>query len=103
MFKEAATSGSSINLEEYMTSVTSYICKCIDDVTVSKTITTRSNQKPWMMTALLKEAKRANVQRIHSHFQDSRDPRHMWQGIQVITNYKTTSPACDSDTSLPIR
>ncbi|GAA6103466.1 complement C3-like [Tachysurus ichikawai] len=28
--------------------VTSYISKCIDDVTVSKTITTRSNQKPWM-------------------------------------------------------
>ncbi|KAK3573263.1 hypothetical protein QTP86_019238, partial [Hemibagrus guttatus] len=25
----------------------------------------------------------------------------MWQGIQVITNYKTTSPACDSDASLP--
>ncbi|KAK3521818.1 hypothetical protein QTP70_018552, partial [Hemibagrus guttatus] len=36
-----------INLEEY-TSVTSYIGKCIDDVTVSKTITTHSNQKPWM-------------------------------------------------------
>ncbi|KAK3546573.1 hypothetical protein QTP70_029961, partial [Hemibagrus guttatus] len=28
--------------------VTSYIGKYIDDVTVSKTITTRSNQKPWM-------------------------------------------------------
>ncbi|KAK3521645.1 hypothetical protein QTP70_014707, partial [Hemibagrus guttatus] len=25
----------------------------------------------------------------------------MWQGIQVITNYKTTSSACDSDASLP--
>ncbi|KAK3516410.1 hypothetical protein QTP70_010738 [Hemibagrus guttatus] len=25
----------------------------------------------------------------------------MWQGIQVITNYKTTSPVCDSDASLP--
>ncbi|KAK3527484.1 hypothetical protein QTP86_023019, partial [Hemibagrus guttatus] len=32
------------------------------------------------------------------HFEDSRDTRHMWQGI---TNYKTTSPACDSDASLP--
>ncbi|KAK3519702.1 hypothetical protein QTP70_001713 [Hemibagrus guttatus] len=57
MFKEAATSGSFINLEEYTTSVTSYVGKCIDDVTVSKTITTRSNQKPWMIAkvrALLK-------------------------------------------------
>ncbi|KAI5102839.1 gastrula zinc finger protein XlCGF28.1-like [Silurus meridionalis] len=25
----------------------------------------------------------------------------MWQGIQAITNYKTTSPACDRDASLP--
>ncbi|KAK3537153.1 hypothetical protein QTP70_002658 [Hemibagrus guttatus] len=32
---------------------------------------------------------------------DSRDPGRMWQGIQVIMNYKTTSPACDSDASLP--
>ncbi|KAK3510371.1 hypothetical protein QTP70_005670 [Hemibagrus guttatus] len=49
MFREAVTNGDSINLEEYSTSVTSYIGKCIDDVTisvtVSKTITTRSNQK----------------------------------------------------------
>ncbi|KAK3569833.1 hypothetical protein QTP86_005863 [Hemibagrus guttatus] len=48
MFREAATNGDSINLENYTTSVTSYNGKCIDDVTVSKTITTRSNQKPWM-------------------------------------------------------
>ncbi|KAK3507128.1 hypothetical protein QTP70_007960 [Hemibagrus guttatus] len=109
---------------------TSYIGKCIDDVTVSKTITTRSNQKPWMTAevhALLKsrdsvfragdkmalrtaraklsrairEAKRTHTQRIHGHFQDSRDSWRMWQGIQAITNYKTTPSACDSDASLP--
>ncbi len=28
--------------------MTAYIKKCIDDVTVTKTITTRANQKPWM-------------------------------------------------------
>ncbi|KAK3510311.1 hypothetical protein QTP70_000464 [Hemibagrus guttatus] len=39
--REAATNGNSINLEEYTTSVTSYIGKCIDDMTISKTITTR--------------------------------------------------------------
>ncbi|KAK3567736.1 hypothetical protein QTP86_024052, partial [Hemibagrus guttatus] len=130
MFREAATNGNSINLEEYTTSVTSYIDKCIDDVTVSKTITTRSNQKPWMtaevcallksrdsafragdkealrtarakLSRAIKEAKRMHAQRIHGHFQDSGDSRHMWQGIQAITNYKTTPSACDSDTSLP--
>ncbi|KAK1789495.1 hypothetical protein P4O66_015415 [Electrophorus voltai] len=47
-FKEAATDGGTVNLEEYTASVTGYISKCIGDVTVSKTITTRPNQKPWM-------------------------------------------------------
>ncbi|KAI4896082.1 hypothetical protein NFI96_027212 [Prochilodus magdalenae] len=113
MFREAAT-----------------YSKCIDDVTVSKTITTRPNQKPWMtaeVRALLKardsafkagdkaalrkaraklsrgirEAKRAHGQSIHSHFRDSGDTRRMWQGIQAITNYRTAPPACDSDASLP--
>lgn len=57
MFKEAATCDKHINLEEYAASVTGYISKCIDDVTVSKSITTRANQKPWLTTevrALLK-------------------------------------------------
>ncbi len=31
-----------------MNYITAYIKKCIDDVTVTKTITTRANQKPWM-------------------------------------------------------
>ncbi|KAI4880646.1 hypothetical protein NFI96_001018 [Prochilodus magdalenae] len=130
MFREAATYSTTPDLEEYTSSVTSYIGKCIDDVTVSKTITTRPNQKPWMtaeVRALLKardsafkagdkaalrkaraklsrgirEAKRAHGQSIHSHFRDSGDTRRMWQGIQAITNYRTTPPACDSDASLP--
>ncbi|KAK3506172.1 hypothetical protein QTP70_014844 [Hemibagrus guttatus] len=109
--------------------VTCYIGKCINDVTLSKTITTRSNQKLWMtaeVSALLKlrdsasawgeedlknskgqtlraikEAKRTHARRFHGHFQYSRDSRCMWQGIQVITNYKTTASACDNDASLP--
>ncbi|KAI4878794.1 hypothetical protein NFI96_009235 [Prochilodus magdalenae] len=130
MFREAATYSTTTDLEEYTSSVTSYIGKCIDDVTVSKTITTRPNQKPWMtaeVRALLKardsafkegdkaalrkaraklsrgirEAKRAHGQSIHSHFRDSGDTRRMWQGIQAITNYRTAPPACDSDASLP--
>ncbi|KAK3544259.1 hypothetical protein QTP86_008714 [Hemibagrus guttatus] len=116
MFREAATHGETTDLEEYTSSVTSYIGKCIDEVTVSKPITTRPNQKPWMnakVRALLKfrdsafragdkdtlriawaklsraiwEAKHAHSQRIHGHFQSSGDTRRMWQGIQSITNY----------------
>ncbi|KAK3555576.1 hypothetical protein QTP86_022017 [Hemibagrus guttatus] len=99
-------------------------------VTVSNTITTCSNQKPCMtaevrahlksrdsafragdkaalrterakLSRAIREAKRTHAQRIHGHFQDSGDSRHMWQGIQAITNYKTTPSACDSDASLP--
>uniref|UniRef100_A0A3B1K914 Reverse transcriptase domain-containing protein n=1 Tax=Astyanax mexicanus TaxID=7994 RepID=A0A3B1K914_ASTMX len=130
MFREAATSDDSINLEEYTDSVTGYISKCIEDVTVSKTITSRPNQKPWMtaeVRALLRsrdkafksgdraglrtaraklsrgirEAKRTYAKKIPAHFQDTTDTRRMWQGIQTITNYKSPSPACNSDASLP--
>ncbi|KAK3511316.1 hypothetical protein QTP70_000387 [Hemibagrus guttatus] len=53
------------------------------------------------LSRAIREAKHTHTQRIHGHFQDSRDSRHMWQGIQVITNHKTTPSACDSDASLP--
>ncbi|KAK3562934.1 hypothetical protein QTP86_011610 [Hemibagrus guttatus] len=130
IFSEAATNGDTTDLEEYTSSVTSYISKCIDDMTISKSITTCSNQKPWMTAkvhALLKsrdsafragdkdalrtaraklsrairEAKCTRSQRIHGHFQSSGDTWRMWQGIQSITNYRPASPACDSDASLP--
>uniref|UniRef100_A0A3B1IXV6 Reverse transcriptase domain-containing protein n=1 Tax=Astyanax mexicanus TaxID=7994 RepID=A0A3B1IXV6_ASTMX len=130
MFREAATEGDSVDLEEYAASVTGYISKCIDDVTVSKTITTRPNQKPWMtaeVRALLRTrdsafrvgdkvalrkaradlsrairlAKCAHAQRIHSHFKDTGDAWRMWQGIQAITNYRTMPPSCERDASLP--
>ncbi|KAK3515243.1 hypothetical protein QTP70_012460 [Hemibagrus guttatus] len=53
------------------------------------------------LSRAIREAKHAHAQRIHGHFQDSGDSRRMWQGIQVIMNYKTIPPACDSDASLP--
>ncbi|XP_036417084.1 CMRF35-like molecule 8 [Colossoma macropomum] len=45
---EYATIRRCSNLEDYTESVTGYISECIDDVTVSKLITTHPNQKPWM-------------------------------------------------------
>ncbi|KAK3537276.1 hypothetical protein QTP70_007003 [Hemibagrus guttatus] len=112
IFREAATNGDSINLEEYTKSVTSYIGKCIDDMTVYKTITTRSNQKLWMTAevhALLKSRDTAfraedkvTLRTARAKLsQDGGDSQRMWQGIQAITNYKTTPSACDSDASLP--
>ncbi|KAI4900497.1 hypothetical protein NFI96_007889, partial [Prochilodus magdalenae] len=132
MFREAATSGDSINLEEYTESVTGYISKCIDDVTVSKVITTHPNQKPWMTAEVrvllrtrdkvfrsgdkaglrtarakfsqaIREAKRTYAKKIHSHFQDTADTRRMWRGIQAVTNYKTISPTSRKTTPLPTK
>ncbi len=130
MFKEAATYNNHTDLQEYTETVTAYIKYCIDDVTVTKTITTRANRKPWMTAevrgllktrdeafrsgdkAALKTA-RANLSRgiknakqlygskINNHFTNSRDTRSLWQGIQTITDYKPPPQACDDDTSLP--
>ncbi|KAI4904350.1 hypothetical protein NFI96_009650 [Prochilodus magdalenae] len=97
MFREAATYSTTTDLEEYTSSVTSYIGKCIDDVTVSKTITTRPNQKPWMtaeVRALLKARDSAFKAGDKAALRKAR-------AKLSITNYRTTTPACDSDASFP--
>ncbi len=130
MFKEAATYNNHTDLQEYTETVTAYIKKCMDDVTVTKTITTRANQKPWMTAEVrgllktrdeafrsgdkaalktaranlscgIKNAKRSHAQKINNNFTDSRDTRSLWQAIQTITDYKPPPQACDDDPSLP--
>ncbi|KAI2646963.1 hypothetical protein H4Q32_030697 [Labeo rohita] len=117
------------DLHEYTETVTAYIKKCIDDMTVTKTITTRANQKPWMTAEVrgllktrddafrsgdkaalktaranlsrgIKQAKRLYAQKINNHFSDSKDTRSLWQAIQTITGYKPLPQACDDDTTL---
>ncbi|KAL0159498.1 hypothetical protein M9458_043223, partial [Cirrhinus mrigala] len=130
MFKEAATYNNHTDLQEYTETVTAYIKKCIDDVTVTKTITTRANQKPWMTAEVhgllkirddafrsgdkaalktaranlshgIKKAKHQYAQKINNNFSDSKDTRSLWQAIQTITDYKPLPQASDDDTSLP--
>ncbi len=48
IFKEAAKSAGEVDLDEYASSLTSYIRKCVDDVTSMRIITIHPNQKPWM-------------------------------------------------------
>ncbi|KAK0154042.1 hypothetical protein N1851_003863 [Merluccius polli] len=109
MFKQAATYNQHINIQEYSDTVTAYISKCIDDVTVTKTITVRANQKPWLTGEVyaranlnrgIRLAKRQYSRRISNHFTDSRDTRSLWKGIQTITDYKPRPQTCDSDTTL---
>ncbi len=118
------------DLQEYTETVTAYIKNCIDDVTVTKTITTRANRKPWMTAEVrglqktreeafrsgdkaalktasanlsrgIKNAKRSYGNKINNHFTNSRDTQSLWQAIQTITDYKPPPQACDDDTSLP--
>lgn len=41
----------------------------------------------------IKEVKRHYAQKINNHFFDTKNAKHMWQGIQALTDYKVTD-AC---------
>ena len=129
MFREAATHNNNTDIEEYTDTVTSYISKCIDDVTHMKTITNRANQKPWLtgdvhrllkarnkafragdeaglrtaranLSRGIRQAKRDHTHKVVSHFNDSKDAQSLWKGIQAITDYKPAPRSCESDTTL---
>lgn len=129
MFRQAATHNNTVDLQEYTETVTAYMRKCMDDVTVSRTISIRANQKPWLtgevhrlwkarnaafragdevglrtaranLSRGIREAKRQYSRRIADHFRDSRDSRNLWRGIQNITDYKPPPQTCDNSTSL---
>ncbi|KAM9828286.1 uncharacterized protein ACBT44_021775 isoform 1-T1 [Syngnathus typhle] len=51
MFRRAATCDDRTDIEEYTDSVSSYITKCIDDVTHAKSIVTQATRKPWLTGA----------------------------------------------------
>ena len=61
MFKQVATYNHHTNIQEYIDTVTAYIIKCIDDVTETKTITVRANQKPWPMGDVYRLLRARNV------------------------------------------
>lgn len=110
--------------------MTGYIEKCIEDVTVVKTVTTRANQKLLLtaetrallrardaafrsgdgrllrlaraqLSKAIRKAKCMYAQKIHNHFCDAKDPRPMWQGIQALTDYKVTTQVNNNDAHLP--
>ncbi|XP_078740066.1 interferon-induced very large GTPase 1-like [Lampetra fluviatilis] len=129
MFKKAATYNNTVDLQEYTETVTSYMRKCMEDVTVTRTISIRANQKPWLtgevhrllrarnaafkageemglktaranLSRGIRLAKRQYSRRIADRFNDSRDTRNLWRGMQTITDYKPFPQTCDSSTSL---
>ncbi|XP_073772589.1 uncharacterized protein [Danio rerio] len=116
------------DLEEYTTSVLSYIKHCTDTVTTEKHIRVYANQKPWMTAGvriLLKErniafksgdkerysAARANLKtgirgaklkykhKIEGYLH-SNNSRQVWQGIQNITNYRPNPRSVGVDNTL---
>ncbi|KAL0161079.1 hypothetical protein M9458_044804, partial [Cirrhinus mrigala] len=114
MFREAATYNNHTDLHKYTETVTAYIKKCVDDVTVTKTITTHANQKPWMTAEVhallktrddafrsgdkaalktaranlsrgIKQAKRLYAQKTKNHFTDSKDTRSLITPSLIIS------------------
>ena len=128
MFKQAATYNNPTDIEEHTNTGTSYIRKCINDVTHTSTIITRTNWKPWLTEEVnqlstrdnafragnetglrtaraylsrgIRKAKQDYAEKITCHFKDSRDARSLWQGIQTITDYKPAPQICVDDISL---
>ncbi|KAI4895505.1 hypothetical protein NFI96_002417 [Prochilodus magdalenae] len=129
--RSAATTDSLVDINEYATSVTGFIMKCVDNLTQTKQIRTLPNQKPWMnsdvrsllkahdaafksgnseelkvarhnLKAGIRTAKHKYSSQIAAHFNTNSDPRRMWQGIQVITDYKSkVSTPVTTDAALP--
>lgn len=66
------------------------------DGAVSAPRTARNN-----LARVIRRAKRKHTVRISDNFDDSRNPTHLWQGIQAITDYKAPIHDCDNDPSLP--
>lgn len=117
IFREAASTGDFIDLQEYTEAVMGFISKCVGDVTVVKTVKTRATNKPWLtgeVRSLLKtpdsafktgdtatyrearnnlkrgirEAKKQYGRNLEKNFEDTGDTRHLWQGFQTVTGYK---------------
>lgn len=116
------------DLEEY-TSTILYIQHCVETVTVNRRIRVFPNQKSWMtkqVQVLLKqrniafragekalystartnlkrgirEAKTAYKRKIEEHL-NSNNPRQVWQGVQHITNFKSSNlTVADGDAQL---
>lgn len=112
MFKQAATYNKTTDLQENSETVTVYITKCIDDVTVTQAFTVQANQKPWItgevyrllkmrnaafragnevgqrtaranLSRNIREAMIQHSRRIVHQFQNSKDTRNLWQVLQV--------------------
>jgi hypothetical protein len=109
--------------------VTGFINKCIEDVVPTVTVCTYPNKKPWITGNIRTElkaraatfsrsglliwrnpampstnhqtGKRQYRTKIESYYPSS-DARWLWQGLQIITDYKGKhSRELPSDTSLP--
>uniref|UniRef100_A0A3B5QBX0 Reverse transcriptase domain-containing protein n=1 Tax=Xiphophorus maculatus TaxID=8083 RepID=A0A3B5QBX0_XIPMA len=117
------------DLEEYSSSVLSYVQFCTDAVLPVKTIKVFPNQKPWLdstVRALLKardaayrsgdrlaysrarselkkgikQAKLQYKQQIEEHFINN-NPRSMWRGIRTMTDYKHSTQLTSRSSTLP--
>ncbi|XP_074501445.1 uncharacterized protein LOC141773472 [Sebastes fasciatus] len=104
------------SISGFTDTVTSFIRTCTEEVVPTKTIKTKTNQKPWIncdvraalnarntaftsgspddykhsrysLRTVIKQAKRDYRQRVESKL-TSNNPRHLWQALQTMTDFK---------------
>ena len=124
-FKTACSS-----LDEYTSTVTSYIQFCVETCIPTKTVRSFGNSKPWFnkelaalrkkknsaylsgdkeayksakyqLRSAIKKAKSIHSKKLEDQFKEN-NTREVWKNIQQLTNYKNRSPpAADEDPDLP--
>ncbi|XP_048414141.1 uncharacterized protein LOC125465079 isoform X2 [Stegostoma tigrinum] len=119
---------SAANLNEYATTVTDFISKCVEDCVPKKLIRVFPNQKPWMnweihsllksrseafksgdpdlykksrydLRKAIRDAKRQHQNKLESQTNHA-SSSHLWQGLCDIMGYKESSRTAGSNTSL---
>ena len=130
VFKAAATlEDSSVSIQDYAEYVTGYISTCVDNIVPTIQVKRFPNQKPWINSQVrhmlrarsiafklgneteYKAAKYALEKAIRAAkrqyrvkldgFYSTADSGRMWQGLQHITDYRTTTSTISSTDSLP--
>ncbi|KAK0151122.1 hypothetical protein N1851_007759 [Merluccius polli] len=103
---------SSVSIQDYAEYVTRYISTCVHNIVPTIQVRKFPNQKPWInsqreykavkcgLKKAITAAKRQYREKLDG-FYSTADSGRMWQGLQHITDYRTTTNTISSTDSLP--
>ncbi|KAK0155268.1 Retrovirus-related Pol polyprotein from type-1 retrotransposable element R1 [Merluccius polli] len=105
MFRQAATYNNTTDLQEYTETEVHGRCH-VHRLLRARNAAFKAGKEMGLRTARanlsrgIRLAKRQYSRRIADRFNDSRDTRNLWRGMQTITDYNPSPQTCDSSTSL---